>query len=373
MVKSPIKKIILHSLSEKEEELAHSIKKISTEFQFEPHWIFALNNMQAAENLSRHTLLVSNSADIGSIHKIMFEKGSVYFLTWQEFKNSFLSVFKLITMTSQPKILLAFLPPFVNSLLEEIFSLYGYSTLSVNSFADMQKALAEDICYTVLNQDMNLLPKEYGKPSIKREKVIQLLKQKKSMESSFAISVLKDFDQGSLFDDICSSVKHVCNLLLSIEEYVIFIIQYLKNLSQENIESFYYPQKISENVYSSLKLKNKSLKNFSHPLKDAKEIYRFTMQTLISSKAIHVNDNIDLYLQEMELLKTKNLLTSWLPSFLNEGAEKKNRASFSFINGSFDSVDKLIKLNEKEKPVNKLINNSNFNITPQKNKFNHLE
>ncbi|MDH5720493.1 MAG: hypothetical protein OEZ13_07695 [Spirochaetia bacterium] len=357
-----IKKIIYYNLSEKRQITAAAIQNVIQSYDLNIKYSFESSPFVLKENIQKDTLLVSSDENLSQLYSIMFEKGVSFFMKWENFRSSYQDILQLRTINSAFPVILAFLPVQLNNFLDNIFKLYGYNVIVIDNFSDLQKNICEKPGYIILNQDFNLLPKKPGRPPLKKEKIFRYLQSKKAENSDLIISVIKDFNQGSLFDDISSSVKNICSLLLSPEEYILFIKRFLYEYSVKKITDFYETDNlISSSVFAETgKVKNEKM--FLNLLKDHKKIYKEIIDKLEDSKIKTKIAFFEQYCEELKTLQTKNSLLKWIAEFFNESEERKNRASFSFIDKSADTFDKLIQLTSKNE-TKSAANNSTIPVS----------
>ena len=347
-----IKNIVFYKLSDKQLKSALAIQNVIKSYDIKINLSFDSSEFIAKENLNGSALLVSNEDHANELFPLMFEQGAPFFVPWEKFKASYYDILKLRKIKSSFSVILAFLPPVLNNTLDSIFKLYGYNVIVTDNFTDLQKSVSADASYIVLNQDLNLLPKTTGKPAPKKEAILRYLKSVKVENQDIGISVIKDFNQGSLFDDISSSVKTICNLLLSPEEYILFIKRFLYEYTLKKILDFYEIENSTDSIRFLETGKIKNDKMFIKLLKDNKKIYKEIIDRTENSKVKTENAVFEQYCEDLKSLQLKNSLLKWIPKYFNRSEDKKNRASFSFIDESAASLDKFIQLTSKgkEKP-----------------------
>jgi len=121
-------------------------------------------------------------------------------------------------------VVLAFLPEHTSRISRSLFSLFGFQPIVAENTQSLLRALKNGAGIVVFDQDM---PGHTSRLTESREKIFSLLRAHKIQHKNFAVILIKDFEQGSLFGDMSSQARDIANALLSPEEYNYFIYQYL--------------------------------------------------------------------------------------------------------------------------------------------------
>lgn len=316
-----IKKYIFIGLSQKQATLVRLLKDEFPDFSCHSHWIFMKNSDELSIHIDRHSLVVSGEAIDNGVINALYRLGHLQYLPFPLFLKYFHSLFTLHenTYDKTKAVGLAFLGDPSSKLCENLLTLYGYKVFTAFSVEDLESLMEKGLHYLVFDLDMNMLPEKTRMAAL--QKIVFFQKQ------GMTTSVLKNFDKGSLFNDILSPVKEISNILLSPEEYVIFLRKYLYFKDREQfLQNF--PE---DNAYlqrpavpeENVNLAKLSLHGFSD-LKDAKKTYN----RVLSLKANQNQEGAELQKNSLNL---RFLLSDYVIAHLSENLDTAQRELFTFF------------------------------------------
>ena len=282
------------------------------------------------KKLNHQTLLVSFVRFDRKLCWLLMRKGSPLAMKWNSFLSCFSELFKHINTPVRGEVALLFLLPSFNNILEGVFRLHGFKTNVVTSLARLEKIGQKKLSHIVFDQDLLGLKINRSRLGSTREEVITHLKRVCVNDRETTVFVVKDFQQGSLFDDMNSSVKDISNLLLSHEEYILFIKTFLKHFSfQKAVQE-------REKLCEELRLPY-SAKNPWKLLKNPKNIYsELTGERAEGRERLKGPPESDLAASSFTDWRIRELLLEWL---FNYAEEIKNRASSKFMRGRVEAKE----------------------------------
>ena len=337
-------KVIFYSLTQKQISIISSLK----EFLDENNSIgFELISEYPilSEKISGDCLIVTSHDTIDQkrnsrVHDLLYERGIPLLISCNHFLTHFSLILKNQNIACLGEVALLFLPDHLKNHLERIFTLYGFRVKSIDSFSRLEQLEKRNFIHLVFDQDLSGISQNNPRKRTYHEESIQKIKKVSLSNSNMSVFVVKDFKQGSLFDDVTSSVRDICNLLLSYEEYLIFIKSFLHHSS---INSLLQGQK---NIFE-----NSSQSKYFHwsRLHNPKKIYSELLENThdLNSNPIHKHIPwLNTSMNDLIQLELNLLLISWLDDYLTHSEESKNRASFQFIGSEAlgeSSSSKLLK------------------------------
>ena len=322
-------KIIFYSLTQKQTSIILSLKEFLDEkndFAFEliPEYPIL------SERISNDCLVVTSCGMAGQNHDsrvydLLFRRGIPLSISCDHFLMHSFSILKNQNILCLGEIALLFLPEHLKNLLERIFILYGFRVKSIDSFSQLEQLEKQNFIHIVFDQDLSGTSQNNPKRGGFREESIRKIKKISLSNNNMSVFVVKDFQQGSLFDDITSSVRDICNLLLSYEEYLIFIKSFLHYSSISRLMQG--QKKVFENSVQSKCFHWSKLHN-------PKKIYSELLESVQSPGNGSTNKEIlwlNTSMNDLVQLELNLLFISWLDDYLTHSEESKNRASFRFV------------------------------------------
>ncbi len=162
--------------------------------------------------------------------KLLFQKGGAFYLPLEKFIKKY---FSLISFFSPPKfshrkILLLYLPSNLEKILKSFFSFWGYSYKSFSSIKECPKE--ENFSYSCF----------YISPRLS-------LSQKKEclffLKEIPRVDLLRDFSQGSIYEDLKLPWKEISSVIFSPAEYLIFLRSTLIQFFLYKISTSSFPKK----------------------------------------------------------------------------------------------------------------------------------
>ncbi|MCX7632914.1 MAG: hypothetical protein N2Z22_06245 [Turneriella sp.] len=190
------------------------------------HLLF-IDRLTELSRLDATDLVICCSAPFAACARAAREAGLCYLTNWERFLALAPALSKLQTNAPFGEVLLAFLKPRPAGQMAALFRIFGFRTIIVDSLPNLERELRNGAALVVLDQDLPLLA---HRATELRRKVLALLRHQRKLHRHLAVIILKDFSQGSLFDDVVSEAKEVSNALLSQEEFFEFIGNYLCDL-----------------------------------------------------------------------------------------------------------------------------------------------
>jgi len=260
-----------------------------------------------------------SSYDITHIYETLYTTGIPYYLEWENFLRESTSVLTTLHTKSTQTVVLAFLPPYFENLVSGIFSLYGYQIKIARTTEELDAIFKKRFDYLLFDIDMKEID-----PNM-RTKIIKEIRNTSKNTPGVAVNVVKDFEAGSLYDDICSPVKDFCDLLLSHDEYIVFILRFLYG---NEIDKTLYTQKINADQWfeklNCMNVSEKPLKNIFNGLMNPKKTYYKIMrlqEDLENLKSRRENNRIEL----------QHKLLGWMVEYILAKDDKQDRSTFTFI------------------------------------------
>ena len=310
-----IHKLIFTELSREQKELATLLQKEFGALNERIAWQFIDDPSEIKYHGEGSALVISPSLSY-TLEKILFQSANPFYLSWESFLPRMQKILTAPAPLSLRKAALAFLGNPLGKLIARIFDLYGYQCIMIDTLAELDRIEAEKIDYLVLNLD---IPQELiGNRNV----VLKDLKGVCLRNPGMSVNVIKNFDQGSLYDDIKSPVKDFCNLLLSPEEYVSFIKKFFYHCELERL--FYInranaPSPVGKENRAGRPLKN----NFIH-LQNPKKIFNETVE----------KPDYALWrygIEEVAMIEFRREALLWLEGYFARQTQEIPRGSFSFI------------------------------------------
>ncbi|MDH4199959.1 MAG: hypothetical protein OEV66_06215 [Spirochaetia bacterium] len=309
-----IKKFIFIGLTEDQIQLIKSLKNEFNSLTDRFYWIFMQNTEDLACHLDQKTLIISHDARKAIVMETMHRMGHPLFLTWPDFLRFFHMLININLAPLERNVSLAFIPENYAKIYSTLMSLYGFNVSIIDQAIQLESALEAGIDYLVFDLDMNQLPEK------KRLGLMQKIKY--YCKQGLMANVIKNFDTGSLFNDILSPVKDISNLLLSPEEYAIFLRKYLYIKDLEGFEKNCYNLKGSS-FFQEIAKKEKTMHIFSD-LMDAKKKYHEIQSVRINSDQLEgffLNGTVHLRFRLSEAVE----------DFINQHFDNSQRELFTFF------------------------------------------
>ena len=307
------------------------------------------NELDLVSSLSHDSLVVAAEAELPKLAPLLIQYGCARFVSRHNFFQLVPRLVRLPQLNSSSVAVLAFLPASFADLVRSILSLFGMPAVIVRTMAEMQRVFSQQyVDYLVLDQDVRVTER---KESVTSEQVIRFLRSKATDRSSLAVSVVKDFNHGSLYHDMGSSVRTVSNLMLSYAEYIDFLPRYLFNHVGTRIEIRFAEEMRRNNNGRAQEYLARGAKSFSTLLKDAKECYKMT----VDQRTRSYNEHWLRFVDSLESLKLRLQLVSWLEDYGELIDEKSSRASAAVASASDESLAESESLIEKRLSLKKNI------------------
>ncbi len=256
------------------------------------------------------------------IENLLYDKGSPFYIHWEDFFRQSHTIIQSAEALSLRKIGLAFLPPTEEKLLSSIFSLYGYSVTNIHSGDQLQDLLQNGLNYLILNLDF---PESIARH---RNKLLNLVKYAVFHEQRLTVNVVKDFNRGSLFEDLASPVREFCNLILSPQEYILFIKQYLYERAIDRVKFLHkglWTYEATSYIKPGSKIEQSlPLNNIFSPLKN----YRKSFEQLQQNED---QDKRKQFILDIETVEMRNSLLKWLDPYLMKICDQQSTGHFAFV------------------------------------------
>ena len=279
---------------------------------------------QLYARLNSRTLIVLEKPD-HELQKDLFANGVAFVITRSDFQKNPVAIFQLQRPVRLEKILLAFLDERTSKIAAALFQLYGYDTEIIESEQHLAKEVKKGNFHLVLNQD---LPSSTKSQIGSRERIFRMLIDLRYHSEEFSLTVVKDFSQGSLFEDINSSVRKLANIMLSPDEFIFFFRNYLHrelilNLQQEYSNLLSHP--VHQQPFSRGNSQTQISKNLN--LKNLKVAYK----TIVQEAQNQFREKQRLFLEESIRMNLLHSFTDWLEAYLDLPEDTSSRASFEFF------------------------------------------
>ncbi|MES0489302.1 MAG: hypothetical protein ABUK01_04875 [Leptospirales bacterium] len=313
--------IIYKDLSPTQVELAKNLALEILDNSENLIWTEWKSNIPLSINKQLPLVLVKEKSEYQktNIYEKLYSEGSPFFIEWENFIREPTTVLTTFRTKSSQTVALAFLPPYFENLLLGIFSLYGYNIEIAKTPEELEIILKNRPDYLLFDIDMKEID------SNKRTKIIKNIRNVSKSSPGFAVNVVKDFDAGSLYDDICSPVKDFCDLLLSHEEYIVFILRFLYG---NEIDKTLYNQKEKLEAWfeklSCMNLSEKPLKNLFNGLMNPKKTYYRILRLQEELESLHST-------RKDVRIELQHTLLSWMVEYIIEKDEKHERSTFTFL------------------------------------------
>lgn len=332
--KKDINNVIFYQLNENEKKAALSYCAVLEYSGFSGNTFFAASESDLLANAGIHSLIVSNLSIRGRLGNLLFHHGIANYSSFDEFiKNglNFLTEGSNVDRSAEI-VLLAFLPLNIENMLHSIFSRFGYQVQIAHSIAALEKKLQRKSCCVIIDSDISYFQ---SKIKQKREVLFKNLYQKVKQNPLMSVVVLKNFSQGSLFEDLNSSIRYLSEILLSPEEFINFILRFFPVYYDD-----YYYSLLQKNITGEQQIKRKMFfnqKDTGSNFKNLKNLFSY-----INNDLRKLEEQYTTHYQKM-IEKTRNCLSSfqWIKRYLLYAEAKNNRESFSFVSGSPSVLDKF--------------------------------
>ncbi len=283
------------------------------------------------KDIHGNILVVSSDPIQSDVRDFLFQNGIASFLDWKQFLIRFSELIYCRSTFSSGQVGLAFLPGYISKLLSSIFRLYGYRITLIHSISALEKMLNDKLNYIVIDQDIGCLQGSLSKIHSIRDRAFKMIISARQKKSIY-VSVIKDFEKGCLFDDIISSVKEFCNLLLSPYEYILFIKHFLYCMNYQKISGKHLNGSFKEDIFEDHSYNFR--RDNTYYLNDPRRIYSQIMDKVASGDLEKTFSMNQIYTSSLIDLEMRELSLKWLDQFLDHTDDKKKRASFNFVNGN---------------------------------------
>ncbi|GEM_PF-3590128 len=319
-----IKEILFYQLKPDNLAGARAMETLLKELSFRGNVIFADTESGLLQNATMHSLVVSPLSSRGRLGNLMFHHGIAHYVSLRDFliHGSQMVLAGEDNVIPKERVILAFLPMHIENLIHSILYRLGYQVSLAHSAAMLTKLLESRHCCMILDSDISYFQ---SKIRAKRESMFREIRKSMDNNPDFSIILLKDFDQGSLFEDMQSSIRQISNILLSPQEFLLFLLKFISafsydlntSLYQKNINSNpYLPENKPFNV-KSIGVNFKNMKETFYKMADGGVIER--MQK--NREYIHTLEKNAIFLQPF----------LWLENYLLHTEANASRESFTFI------------------------------------------
>ena len=314
-----IKKIIFIGLDDKQINLLTLLKGEFSESFEDMYFIFMQNEAELIYHIDVNCIVVSHSKIQASIIETMLKNGHPFYLEWADFLRYYHSIMSFQCRLNSQKICLAFLPENFMKLYKSMMSLYGYNVITADDPVDLEQILNSGIEYLVFDMDMNQVSEKI------RFQVMQKINY--HCKKGLKVNVIKNFDKGSLFNDILSPIKEISNILLSPDEYTLFLRKYLylKELEMffrntpERISAFQNNRQIDE-----AKSSPRNGQEMFTDLRDSKKSYNQIL-------ALKNNPKWQILFQQRNDIDLKYILSMAIEESISRNLENSQRELFTFF------------------------------------------
>ena len=310
--------IIFIGLSSSQKALVNNLYNEISNDPSPGNFSFIESALELTEKPAIVELIVSNENQPNDNLEIIYEFGYPFHISWVAFIKEAQLIF---TSSIQPlinTITLAYLKPMYQNIISGIFSLYGYKTQFANTKHEVIENLQKGTDYLLIDMDMN------DSPSIDKTNVFKEIRYQYRGTKGLSVNILKDFEKGSLYDDICSPAREFCDILLSPEEYIVFLLRYLysNELGTHKERNKLHQERWIDPVGKSDGYQ-KPLKNIFNGLKNKKKTYH---------RIMHLEENIFWYhnLNELSQIEFRFSLVQWLLKYIHEIEGNRERSTFTF-------------------------------------------
>lgn len=192
--------------------------------QLQPKNTAFFESLSDLDNLGESDLLVCCNQTLAYVYRRVAELAHLAVVDLEKF---LLRAGTIVDLGGAPvfgEVVLAFLSEPLRKQASRIFSLYGFDPVSVDTPPALQRELRHGASIVILDQDLPCIKARVGEV---REKVFALLRSERHLQRRLAVVIVKDFDQGSLFNDMTTLAKDVANAMLSPHEFLGFMRDYL--------------------------------------------------------------------------------------------------------------------------------------------------
>lgn len=191
-----------------------------------PARTFFVHSALELVELQPNDLLICCGDAFPGIYRTLHETGIATAMTLAAFQAQTARILQLQSTAVFGEVVLAFLPDLLRRQAMRMFSLFGFNPVAVDSSQGLLRELKHGAAIVVFDQDMPVLK---GRIHESREKIFSLLRAERRQHRQLAVLIIKDFDQGSLFGDMTTMAKDVSNAMLSPNEFLEFIRNYLSD------------------------------------------------------------------------------------------------------------------------------------------------
>ncbi len=324
-MKGSVQQVLFYQPSRAEAAVVESLRHIGIHEQPGIAWKIVQKESDLLSLSDSSTLVVSGLPSASRLGEILYSSGTSCFLPLQKFFQASPFLFQKFVPSIAGSVVLAYLPPALRNILRGIFRLFGYLVAEVDSATALEKEIAEGARLVVLSLDLHC---DRGSCE-NREKILTYLKKEKKQKEDFSVNVIKDFEQGSLFNDINSSAKELTNTLLSPEEYIGFIIRYLYLFFIEKVDRKYAESFPALRIFNSTGKKQPL--SFAGSMRDARAAFEQMRGTEDLARGRHNSS------AELQNVEVKALMLEWLPAYLEFRADREHRGIFTFMSDREES------------------------------------
>jgi len=233
------------------------------------------------------------------------------------------------------KILLIGIPSYLYNIFKSIFYWYGYECVFHNELDSIEKELKANPTLAIIDIDLSKDNHVPEKNKALRGKILSLLKYQLHIDPKFSSLVCKNFELGSLYDDINSKAKEISSSIFSYGELIIFLCDYLYNYNLSKtlnkIEKIWLKSNPQMNIYKTAKL------SMSINLRNSKKTFDLlqdsTLEYLSLEKLLSDINSLNfiknLFEQPVNLLKNSpDIFTRGLFSFGGAKGDSNNSSSY---------------------------------------------
>lgn len=277
------------------------------------------------ESVDAGSMVISFGPAKGRLGNLLYSAGVPFHITFSKFRKIWPDIYRKKRVLLPGIFILAYLPPNIEKIAAAMVMLYGYDVIRVQHYNELTKAIKNaGPIHLVFDQDMPTLKNKQTGDN--RETIFRAIKAAQKTNPRFSVSVIKDFDQGSLFEDLGSSVKEITPGLFSPEEFLSFFRSILFDYHYEKIgrqKREANSQLINLSPYGQTKAPL-----FAH-LMDLKRCFHFSESEQRHRLALNREKNFF----EIQDLFYRDSLLSWMDDvFSREDVENKiERSAFMFF------------------------------------------
>lgn len=320
------KKIIFVGIGQTQIEFLEQLRRLHHEAQ---NWVYINSQHEIPQHLENHPLIVNCSNR--EISDLIYKAGSGYCIEWEDFLKYNHTLTHTTPLLSLRNVGLAFLPKPEENIIASIFSLYGHSVTLIHTEEELYQAIEGGVSYLAANIDF---PEQLME---ERNQLLRRIKNAVYFGPKITVNLIKDFNRGSLYDDLASPAKEFCNMILSPQEYILFIKRYLYRQSNQKLNSIYSTIEEPRGAPSYGDGENKVFHNLFSPLKNFKAGF---LQTQLPEGMEQRRQ----YREDLEAIDIRNSLLEWLEPYLENLDKEQAEGLFTFAPGQIGQKEQIEKI-----------------------------